>query len=158
MSNFYGIGIVNTKTEANIGTLWRSAHAFGASFIFTVGRRYRRRGGLDRRRRGHGARLGCRRLLRGIATAEQQGEEEGRVQAFHADSPCVGQRAAGNSGVSYSNPHRKLYLGARQRTLSRFALVQPTLVLQVARFPEAAGKQERRVQRQPVRNNLLAGS
>lgn len=42
MSDFYGIGIVNTKTEANIGTLWRSAHAFGASFIFTVGRRYRR--------------------------------------------------------------------------------------------------------------------
>lgn len=41
MSSFYGIGIVNTKTPANIGTLWRSAHAFGASFIFTVGRRYR---------------------------------------------------------------------------------------------------------------------
>lgn len=40
MSGFYGIGIVNTKTPANIGTLWRSAHAFGASFIFTVGRRY----------------------------------------------------------------------------------------------------------------------
>lgn len=42
MTNFYGIGILNTKTEANIGTLWRSAHAFGASFIFTVGKRYRR--------------------------------------------------------------------------------------------------------------------
>lgn len=42
MSEYFGIGIVNTKTEANIGTLWRSAHAFGASFIFTVGRRYRR--------------------------------------------------------------------------------------------------------------------
>lgn len=42
MSDYYGIGIVNTKTEANVGTLWRSAHAFGAAFVFTVGRRYRR--------------------------------------------------------------------------------------------------------------------
>jgi tRNA (guanosine-2'-O-)-methyltransferase len=42
MSDHYGIGVVNTKTPANIGTLWRSAHAFGASFLFTVGRRYRR--------------------------------------------------------------------------------------------------------------------
>lgn len=42
MSEFYAIGIVNTKTAANVGTLWRSAHAFGASFIFTVGRRYKR--------------------------------------------------------------------------------------------------------------------
>lgn len=42
VSDFFGIGIVNTKRETNIGTLWRSAYAFGAAFIFTVGRRYRR--------------------------------------------------------------------------------------------------------------------
>ena len=39
---FYGVGIFNGKTPANLGTLWRSAHAFGASFLFTVGRRYQR--------------------------------------------------------------------------------------------------------------------
>ena len=37
---YFGIGIENTKTEANIGTLWRSAYNFGAAFIFTIGRRY----------------------------------------------------------------------------------------------------------------------
>ena len=39
---FFGIGIERSKTEANVGTLWRSAYSLGASFIFTVGRRYPR--------------------------------------------------------------------------------------------------------------------
>lgn len=39
---YFGIGIFHTKTESNVGTLWRSAHAFGASWIFTIGRRYRK--------------------------------------------------------------------------------------------------------------------
>lgn len=38
---FFGIGIFHTKTSHNIGTLWRSANCFGASFVFTVGRRYK---------------------------------------------------------------------------------------------------------------------
>lgn len=38
---YFGIGIENTKTGANVGTLWRSAYLFGASFIFTIGHRYR---------------------------------------------------------------------------------------------------------------------
>lgn len=42
MRGYFGIGIENTKTEQNIGTLWRSAHIFGASFIFTIGRRYKK--------------------------------------------------------------------------------------------------------------------
>lgn len=39
---YFGIGIERSKTEANVGTLWRSAFAFGASFVFTIGRRYPR--------------------------------------------------------------------------------------------------------------------
>ena len=39
---FFGIGIQNTKTEQNIGTLWRSASIMGASFIFTIGKRYKK--------------------------------------------------------------------------------------------------------------------
>jgi len=39
---FYGIGIYHPKTSVNIGTLWRSAHIFGASFIFTIGKRYQK--------------------------------------------------------------------------------------------------------------------
>lgn len=39
---YCGIGVYHPKTEANIGTLWRSAHILGADFLFTVGHRYRR--------------------------------------------------------------------------------------------------------------------
>lgn len=42
MRGYFGIGIENTKTEMNIGTLWRSAHIMGASFIFTIGKRYKK--------------------------------------------------------------------------------------------------------------------
>lgn len=38
---YVGVGVYHPKTEANIGGLWRSAHAFGADFIFTIGPRYK---------------------------------------------------------------------------------------------------------------------
>jgi tRNA (guanosine-2'-O-)-methyltransferase len=38
---WFAIGIEHTKTETNVGTLWRTAHAMGAAFVFTVGRRYK---------------------------------------------------------------------------------------------------------------------
>lgn len=38
---YYGIGIENMKTVANLGTLWRSAYCLGASFIFVIGERYK---------------------------------------------------------------------------------------------------------------------
>ncbi len=41
MRGYWGIGIYNPKHEANLGGVWRSAQAFSANFIFTVGpRRY----------------------------------------------------------------------------------------------------------------------
>ena len=33
---YFGVGIVSGKTPDNVGGLWRSAHCFGASLIFTV--------------------------------------------------------------------------------------------------------------------------
>lgn len=42
MRGYFGIGIQNTKTEQNIGTLWRSAQLLGASFIFTIHKRYKK--------------------------------------------------------------------------------------------------------------------
>ena len=39
---YFGIGIYNPKTIENLGTLFRSAHNFGADFIFTVGHRYKK--------------------------------------------------------------------------------------------------------------------
>jgi tRNA G18 (ribose-2'-O)-methylase SpoU len=41
VSGYFAIGISHTKTPANVGTLWRSAHLFGAAFCFTVGARYK---------------------------------------------------------------------------------------------------------------------
>ncbi|AZQ43332.1 RNA methyltransferase [Nonlabens ponticola] len=39
-SGFFGIGIMNGKTPENLGVLWRSAQNLGASFIYTIGKRY----------------------------------------------------------------------------------------------------------------------
>lgn len=39
--SYFEIGIFHSKTEVNIGTLWRSAYQLGASSIFTIGRRYK---------------------------------------------------------------------------------------------------------------------
>lgn len=36
---FFGIGVYSPRTSENIGTLWRSALNFGASFMFTIGAR-----------------------------------------------------------------------------------------------------------------------
>jgi tRNA G18 (ribose-2'-O)-methylase SpoU len=41
---YFGIGIEHTKNELNIGTLYRTAHIFGAAFIFTIGKRYKKQG------------------------------------------------------------------------------------------------------------------
>lgn len=39
---YFGIGIYDAKREVNFGTLMRSAYSFGASFIFTVGHRFKK--------------------------------------------------------------------------------------------------------------------
>lgn len=39
---YFAVGIHQTKCEANVGTLWRTASLYGAAFVFTVGRRYER--------------------------------------------------------------------------------------------------------------------
>lgn len=39
---YFGIGVLNPKVEENIGTLWRHARLYGAEFIFTIGRRYKK--------------------------------------------------------------------------------------------------------------------
>lgn len=41
MRGYFGVGIEGVKLECNIGTLFRTAHILGASFVFTVGRRYK---------------------------------------------------------------------------------------------------------------------
>jgi tRNA G18 (ribose-2'-O)-methylase SpoU len=38
---YFGIGIYHTKSAVNVGGLWRSAHNFGAGWVFTIGKRYK---------------------------------------------------------------------------------------------------------------------
>lgn len=38
---YCGIGMVQFQHECNMGTLLRSAYAFGADFVFTIGRKYK---------------------------------------------------------------------------------------------------------------------
>lgn len=39
---FCGIGVFQPKTQENVGTLIRSAKMFGADFVFTIGKRYKK--------------------------------------------------------------------------------------------------------------------
>ncbi|HLI12220.1 MAG TPA: RNA methyltransferase [Alphaproteobacteria bacterium] len=45
MRGYFGIGIEGVSKPMNLGSLWRTAHAFGASFVFTIAANYRRREG-----------------------------------------------------------------------------------------------------------------
>lgn len=38
---YFEIGIYHTKTESNVGTLWRTAYQLGAAGVFTIGKRYK---------------------------------------------------------------------------------------------------------------------
>ena len=40
MKGYFGIGIEGPSKAVNVGTLFRTAHAFGASFVFTVRAQY----------------------------------------------------------------------------------------------------------------------
>lgn len=39
---YFGIGIYKPKTWENLGSLWRTAHVFGASFIFVIDAKYKK--------------------------------------------------------------------------------------------------------------------
>ncbi|MDA9773817.1 RNA methyltransferase [Saprospiraceae bacterium] len=39
---YFGIGIYKPKTEENVGTLWRTAYVYGASFIFVIDAKYKK--------------------------------------------------------------------------------------------------------------------
>lgn len=39
---YCGIAVYHPKTETNVGTLWRSANVFGASFLALIGRRFKK--------------------------------------------------------------------------------------------------------------------
>lgn len=40
-SGYWGFAIYQPKNSLNVGTLWRTCHILGASFLATIGRRYK---------------------------------------------------------------------------------------------------------------------
>ncbi len=40
---YFGIGIYKPKTAENVGSLWRTAYIFGASFIFVINAKYKKK-------------------------------------------------------------------------------------------------------------------
>jgi tRNA G18 (ribose-2'-O)-methylase SpoU len=44
---YFGVGVERISKATNVGSIMRSAHAFGASFVFTVGAAYRAREGAQ---------------------------------------------------------------------------------------------------------------
>jgi tRNA G18 (ribose-2'-O)-methylase SpoU len=45
MKGYFGIGVDGVSKAMNVGTLFRTAHAFGAAFVFTLRAQYNRRDG-----------------------------------------------------------------------------------------------------------------
>lgn len=41
--SYFGIGIFRPKTEENVGSLWRTAYILGASFIFIIDSKYKKK-------------------------------------------------------------------------------------------------------------------
>ncbi|MFP4164827.1 MAG: RNA methyltransferase [Chitinispirillaceae bacterium] len=41
-NGYYGIGIECCKTWSNYGVLWRTAHILGASFVFLIGKKFKK--------------------------------------------------------------------------------------------------------------------
>jgi tRNA G18 (ribose-2'-O)-methylase SpoU len=107
MTGYFGIGVYRPKTRENIGTLWRSAYQLGASFIFTVGARYKKQPSDTLKTFRHIP------LLQ-IASIDQ-------LNVY--DCPIVGIETEGEPITAYQHPQRCVYLlGSEDDGLSAEAI------------------------------------
>lgn len=98
MRGYFGIGVYHPKTEANIGTLWRSAHLFGASLIFTIGRRYKRQASDTTNAANH-------------IPIMHYDDMEAFMAARPHGAPLVGIELGGQPlDANYAHPERAVYL------------------------------------------------
>jgi tRNA G18 (ribose-2'-O)-methylase SpoU len=97
MRGYFGIGIYRGKSTHNIGTLWRSAGQLGASFIFTVGQRYK-----------HQASDTCK-TWRHVPLIEVATMEE-LLAMLPYSCRIVGVEMGGKPLAQFSHPERALYL------------------------------------------------
>lgn len=106
MRGYFEIGIWNTKTPVNLGTLWRTAFQLGAAGIFTIGKRYSRQASDTVKAYRH---VPLREFL----------DFDAFLAAQPYDCPLVGIEMGGRSLPSFTHPERALYLlGAEDHGLS----------------------------------------
>lgn len=107
---YFEIGILNGKTPANLGTLWRSAYQLGASGIFTIGHRYSTQPSDTTKTYRHIP-------LRQFETFKQFQD------ARPYDCFLVGVEMGGEPLGDFKHPARAIYLlGAEDHGLSRDAI------------------------------------
>lgn len=109
---FFGIGIENSKTGMNIGTLWRSAQIMGASFIFTIGNRYKLQASDTLK------------TPRNIPLYNHKTFDE-FFEAMPYDCPLIGLELSKEAQPikEFTHPKRCIYLlGAEDNGLSKYAI------------------------------------
>lgn len=98
---YFEIGILNSKTPSNIGTLWRSAYQLGASGLFTINHRW---GGARHLETSDTYKAYCHIPLRHYDDFE----------AFHDSIPydckLVGVEMGGCDLKTFKHPKRAIYL------------------------------------------------
>lgn len=112
---FCAIGIEGAKTPENVGTLWRSAHALGAAYIFTIGARYPK----------HAQRCDTSKAWRHIPFMEFETFEDFQLAKPRDCELVVIECGKGEpeSLVRFSHPERAMYvLGAEDRGVSPWVL------------------------------------
>ena len=109
---FIAIGVDHPKSYCNIGTLWRSAHALGAQFIFTIAHRYQPQASDTTRAWKHIPLL-------------QFDTAEAFLEARPRDCPLIGIEMSHRSVPleHFVHPERAVYvLGAEDHGLTRIVI------------------------------------
>ncbi|MEZ4706463.1 MAG: RNA methyltransferase [Caldilineaceae bacterium] len=109
---YFGIGIYQVKRAENVGLLWRSAYQLGASFVFTIGARYKPQASDVFNTWQHIPLFSYATLADFLA-----------APAY--DCPIVAIEENGQSLVDFQHPHRAIYLlGAEDNGLPASVIQQ----------------------------------
>lgn len=118
MRGYFAIGVYHPKTKVNIGTLWRSAYIFGASYIFTIGRRYKSQTSDTMKTPRHIP------LFHFLSFAEFKDQ-----LPYDAQLICVEQDDEAVSLKGFNHPQRSIYLlGAEDSGISKEILINHQIV------------------------------
>lgn len=118
---YFGIGIEHHLSDHNIGTLWRSAYNLGASFIFTIGRKYKKQSSDTRK------------AYRSIPLF-QYDDFEDFYNSFPKDCRLVGIEITDNSEdvTEFKHPERCVYLlGSEGQGLTQEAMEHCHFIVEI---------------------------